>query len=131
MLGTKSKPKPAPTTSSSSKMPNAARESNETCVVAPGALIEGKFSSTENIRIDGAIKGDVKCDLRLVMGDSGKIKGNVTARNAIIMGKIEGEVHVAETLHLKSSAVIRGAVHAKYMVVDEGARYFGDCQVGG
>ncbi len=131
MLGTKAKP------STDNKFPssassNGARDAStgDTCVISSGTIIEGKFSATENVRLDGLIKGEVKCSQRLVMGESGRIEGNIRTKDAIIMGKIEGEIFVEGTLHLKGSCLIRGAIHAKFMVVDEGARYVGECKIG-
>ena len=109
---------------------NAAKDSQDTCVVAAGTTIEGKFSSTENVRLDGFIKGQVKCTQRLVMGESGRVEGNIRTKDAIIMGTVEGELVVEGTLHLKNTSLIRGSITAKYMVVDEGARYVGDCKIG-
>jgi cytoskeletal protein CcmA (bactofilin family) len=109
---------------------NSSKESQDTCVVAAGTTIEGKFSSSENVRLDGQVKGEVKCALRLVMGETGKIEGNVRTKDAIIMGTIEGELVAEGSLHLKSTAVIRGTINAKNLTVDEGARYIGECKIG-
>jgi cytoskeletal protein CcmA (bactofilin family) len=107
-----------------------AKESLDTCVIAAGTTIEGKFASSENVRMDGKVKGEVKCALRLVMGETGRIEGIVHTKDAIIMGTIEGELVAEGSLHLKSTAVIRGTITAKNMTVDEGARYIGDCKIG-
>ncbi len=109
---------------------NASKESQDTCVVAAGTTIEGKFSATENVRLDGQIKGEVKCSQRLVMGEMGRIEGNFRTKDAIIMGTVEGEVTAEGLLHLKNTAVIRGTITAKNLIVDEGARYSGECKIG-
>ncbi|MBI5917745.1 MAG: polymer-forming cytoskeletal protein [Bacteroidetes bacterium] len=109
---------------------NAAKDSSDTCVIASGTNIEGKFNAAENVRVDGFMKGDVKCSQRLVMGETGRIEGKVHTKDAIVMGKIEGEVVVEGTLHLKGTALIKGTITAKFMIVDEGARYVGECKIG-
>lgn len=106
------------------------KEGAVTTVIAKGTLIEGKFSCTENVRLDGAIHGEVKVDKRLVMGDGSYVQGNIHARDAAIKGKIKGDIHVKEALHLMDTAVIEGNISAKTMVVDEGARYNGSCKIG-
>jgi len=106
------------------------KEGAVTTVIAKGTLIEGKFSCTENVRLDGAIHGEVKVDKRLVMGDGSYVQGNINARDAAIKGKIKGDIHVKEALHLMDTAVIEGNISAKTMVVDEGARYNGSCKIG-
>ena len=106
------------------------KDSQETCVVAAGTTIEGKFSSTENVRLDGKVKGEVKCSQRLVMGETGKVEGNVRTKDGIIMGTVEGELIAEGSLHLKATAMIRGTITAKTLMVDEGAKYVGECKIG-
>lgn len=132
MLGTKARPaSKASSALSSNPMPSASKgESKATCVVADGTVIEGQFNSTENVRMDGMVKGEVKCSHRLVMGTTGKIEGKIYTQDATIMGTIDGEIHVKGTLHLKDTAKIYGTIHATFLVVDEGAVFIGECAVG-
>ncbi len=129
MLGTKTKPK-ASTENIRLNGMNGLKEPGETCVVSEGTIIEGKFNASENVRLDGTVKGEVKCDKRLVMGGKGKVEGIVTTQDAVIMGTIEGELKVGGTLTLKGTSLIRGTITAKFMVVEEGARYYGECNIG-
>lgn len=101
-----------------------------TTVIAKGTVIEGKFSCAENVRLDGNIHGEVKVDKRLVMGDTSYVQGNIQARDAAIKGKIKGDIVVKEALHLMDTAMIEGNITAKTIVVEEGARYNGSCQIG-
>lgn len=127
MLGAKSK---QPAEKTLTVVANTAKDSQDTCVVATGTSIEGKFAASENVRLDGFLKGEVKCSQRLVMGETGRIEGSIRTKDAIIMGNIEGEIVAEGTLHLKGTGFIKGSITAKYMVVDEGARYVGDCKIG-
>ena len=129
MLGSKSKNKSR--TENSNSMNNGMPGSGTTCVIAKGTAIEGKFDSSEDVRLDGSIKGDVRCKQRVVMGESGKIDGTLHAADAVIMGKVFGEIVISGTLHLKNTATIEGNITARSMTVDEGARYNGECKVGG
>lgn len=101
------------------------------CVVSSGTKIEGGFASSENIRLDGALVGELRCDRRLVIGEAGLIEGKVTAAEAVIMGRIVGDVAVAGALHLMATARIEGDISAGSLIVDEGARYNGRCQISG
>jgi cytoskeletal protein CcmA (bactofilin family) len=101
-----------------------------TCVISQGSVLEGTFSSKENVRLDGRIKGDVNCDNRLVMGDSGTVEGSINAGEAVIMGSVQGNITIKETLYLKSTARINGNIRAKLLSVEEGAQYNGECRIG-
>lgn len=125
MLGSKRKRTPEVNNNAVNSAQNAA-----TCVISQGTKIVGEFSAIENVRLDGEIEGDVTCKQRIVMGETGRIKGKIIAADAIIMGKIDGELIVSNTIHLKGTANINGIITGKSMTVDEGAVYSGECRVG-
>ncbi len=128
MLGTKARNKK--TAAAQNGANYNAGTSGVTCVIANGTVITGQFAATEDVRLDGVIEGDVKCDKRIVMGETGCVKGTIHAADAVIMGTIDGELIVTNTIHLKSSAKIDGKIQGKSMTVDEGAVYNGECKVG-
>ncbi len=107
-------------------------ESNpsNSCVLDSGTVIEGTVRSSEDLRLDGKIIGDVFCEKRFVMGETGKVEGKINCGESLISGKIEGEIGVKGLLHLLSSAYIKGKIMASKMIVDEGANYSGECLIG-
>ena len=102
----------------------------QTCIIAKGTIIDGKITTTENMRVDGTVKGEVHCEKRLVMDAGGFVNGTVHANTATIKGKIEGKVVIAETLHLLEMSHIKGNIKAKQLKVEEGAKYEGELRVG-
>ncbi len=98
--------------------------------IAPGTHIEGKFITSEDLRLDGQIKGEVLCYKKLVMGENGQLDGDVVCEDSSIRGKIVGTLKVKGLLHLLASARLEGKIMAKKMVVDEGASYSGECLIG-
>lgn len=129
MFGSNTKEK-KPGSPAASTLNGTDKEGSATTVIAKGTVIEGKFACNENVRLDGAIHGEVKVDKRFVMGDTSYVQGNIHARDAAIRGKIKGDLYIKEALHLMESAVIEGNISAKTMIVEEGARYNGACKIG-
>ena len=80
--------------------------------------------------MDGKIVGDVFCDQRFVMGDKGKVEGKVKCSDSVVSGNIDGEINVNGLLHLMGTAFIKGKIMASKMIVDEGAKYSGECLIG-
>ena len=101
-----------------------------TCIIAKGTVIEGKITTTENMRVDGIVKGEVRCEKRLVMDAGGFINGEVSAATSVIKGKVEGSITVTETLHLLDSSHIKGTIKTRQLKVEEGAKYEGELKVG-
>lgn len=132
MLGMKSKTKTksgSDRNHSSNGLPSKMGK-GATTVIAKGTKLDGIFECSQDVRLDGEILGEVKCDGRLVMGESGKISGKIKTSDADIMGTIEGEIVVNGSLVLRSTAFIKGTIIAAFMSVEEGARYTGECKVG-
>lgn len=98
--------------------------------IAPGTHIEGKFITSEDVRLDGRITGEVLCHKKLVMGEHGHMNGDVVCEDSSIRGKIFGTLKVKGLLHLLATAKLEGKIMAKKMVVDEGASYSGECLIG-
>jgi cytoskeletal protein CcmA (bactofilin family) len=130
MFATATKEKPKASGSKGPGFNSQDNDTTETTVVSRGSTLEGKFSSTVNVRLDGEVRGDVLVEKRLVVGEDSEIQGNVRASYAAVKGKIRGDIEVKETLHLHATAFIEGNIKAKMLVVDEGARYNGSCLVG-
>lgn len=98
--------------------------------IAPGTRIEGKFTTSEDVRLDGQLIGEIQCYKKLVMGEQGQIEGDVVCEDSSIRGKIMGTLKVKGLLHLLATARLEGKIMAKKMVVDEGASYSGECLIG-
>lgn len=104
---------------------NNITENGMTCVIAEGTRIEGKFTSTENVRLDGQIKGEVNVTKKLVMGNNSFIDGNISAQSIAVQGRIKGNLKISDTLQLLPTANIEGDINANALIVDEGAVYNG------
>ena len=56
------------------------------CVISQGTIIEGKIKTSEGLSLDGTILGEVNCEKKLVLGQSGKIEGTVNCNESFIKG---------------------------------------------
>ena len=102
-----------------------------TCVIAEGTVITGTFTSTENVRLDGIIDGNVTIDRKLVLGERSEIKGNIKAASFAVKGKVVGNMEVSDLLHIQNTADISGDMNAKVLIVEEGGKYNGKLNIGG
>lgn len=109
---------------------NNVPETNDTCFIAEGTVIKGEFKTSANVRLDGKIHGNVNCDGKIIMGKKGAINGNIRSDKFSVEGFFEGELLVADTLHLLGTANVSGVFKAGKLIVDEGAILNGECQIG-
>lgn len=130
-MATITREKQAPDTAKGGMAAGASGPGTNTCVISKDTVIEGNFAAEQDVRLDGVIKGDVRCSKKLVVGETGKIEGKVFAESAVVMGAIQGEVTIQDLLLLKGTALVDGTLQAKSIQVEEGGRYLGECKVGG
>lgn len=100
-------------------------------VIGEGTRIEAAMlSSQRGVRINGYYKGVIDIDSSLVLGDTGMIVGDVTAKYFLVAGEVTGNITCASKVHLASSARVYGDVAASAMEVDEGAKVSGRYIIG-
>lgn len=109
---------------------SSAVESSSINLIGNGTNITGDINSNGDVRIDGALKGNLSISGKLVVGPSGNIEGNVTCQNADISGEIHGKVTVSELLSLKSSAKLLGDIITGKISIEPNATFTGTCNMG-
>ena len=110
---------------------NASELDAPATVIGEGTRIEAAMlTSQRSVRINGYYKGIIDIDSSLVLGDTGVIVGDVTAKYFLVAGEITGNINCSSQVHLASTARIYGDVVAASMVVDEGAKVSGRYIIG-
>lgn len=99
--------------------------------ISEGTKIVGDITSKGGFRIEGVVEGNVKTDGRVVVGESGRIKGTLVCDNADFEGEFSGKLDVAGTLTLKSTAKIEGEVLIGKLAVEPGASFNATCSMKG
>ena len=103
---------------------------NSSNTIAKGTQVTGNIETFGNIRIEGKVKGDIKSKSKVVLGKSSEIEGNMLAQNAEIAGKVKGTIEISEVLILKPSAEIHGDIITNKLIVESGASFVGNCNMG-
>jgi cytoskeletal protein CcmA (bactofilin family) len=94
-----------------------------------GSKIVGKIFADSDFRIDGEVEGTITCNGKVVIGQKGFLKGSISCVNAEIIGTVEGDIVVTETLSLRGTAVIKGDVKTKVLMVEPNAIFNGTCSM--
>jgi cytoskeletal protein CcmA (bactofilin family) len=97
--------------------------------IGEGTRITGDMSVEHDLRVEGSIKGAVSVGGTLVLSVTGSIEGDVVSRSAALAGRLTGNVHVQEKLVLEEKSVLQGDLHARELVVQEGAIFQGRCSM--
>lgn len=95
-----------------------------------GTTVEGAVKSVSDIRVDGTIKGQLICDAKVIIGPTGYVEGEIKCKNAVIEGKFQGSLDVAELLNIRESAKVGGEIATSKLIVQSGAVFNVACNMG-
>lgn len=99
-------------------------------VIGEGMTVEAaRLSGVGSLRIDGDYSGIIDIDGELVLGETGRIDGDIRARRILLAGKVQGNIDCMTLLHVTHTASLVGNVVASSFMVDEGAVFNGQCQM--
>lgn len=99
-------------------------------LIGAGTIIEGEVKANGDLRVDGTIMGSVSSKSKVVVGSTGQIQGDIFCQNADISGSVKGKITVAEMLFLKATAKVNGDIVTGKLVVEVGASFTGNCNMG-
>ncbi len=93
-----------------------------TSFFAPGFRMIGDIDSTNDVRVEGIIQGNITTSKKIIVGKSGQIIGNAKASQISIMGEIVGEVVATDIAVIGETGVVHGTVICNKIKIDEGAQ---------
>lgn len=100
-------------------------------MIGPGTKIKGDIETNGDIKIDGAVEGNVVSKGRVLIGQNGVVNGEVKCTNCDIYGTFDGKILVTELLSLKSSSKLTGDVKTGKLSIEPGAIFTGTCDMTG
>jgi cytoskeletal protein CcmA (bactofilin family) len=95
--------------------------------ILSGTEITGDIVSDSNLLIEGEIIGNISCSGKVMIGTSGKVRGNLVCVNAEVDGAMDGELTIENLLVLHSTARIKGDIQTLKLTIEEGAYFEGAC----
>lgn len=99
--------------------------------IVEGTKIKGEIFSVADFRLDGELIGSFSSEGKLVIGETGKVTGEISCKNLDIEGIYEGKAQVSDMLTVKSKAKIKGEVVVGKLSVEPGAEFTAVCQMKG
>lgn len=102
---------------------------NSVSRISEGTSVTGEIKSSNDIRVDGQVKGKMYSEGRIVVGEHASIEGTLLCSNLDLWGKINGDVYVKELLSLKGTSSVTGNLQVRKLQVEIGAELNGTCKM--
>jgi len=95
--------------------------------ISQGTEIIGSITASGDMRIDGILEGNLTSKSKIVIGETGRIKGDLICKNVDVWGSFEGKISATESVSLKAVAVVIGEIKASKLLIEAGAKFNGSC----
>jgi cytoskeletal protein CcmA (bactofilin family) len=96
-------------------------------VIGSGSSFRGTLMVSGTLRIEGEFEGDIlNCD-RLEIAEHGLMRSDVEVREALIQGRVIGNVRALGLLEMKTGAKVEGDVAAVSVAMEPGVFFSGRC----
>jgi cytoskeletal protein CcmA (bactofilin family) len=95
---------------------------DEKTIIGEHISIEGSISGEEDLQIEGSMKGNIELEKHnFRVGPSGRMDGEITARNVSVSGEFKGNIKSHEKVEVTREADFYGEIKAKSISVEDGA----------
>lgn len=96
-------------------------------VIGVNSNFRGTLMVSGTLRIDGEFEGDIlNCD-RLEIGEHGIMRADVEVKDAVIMGRVYGNIRALGSIEMRAGARVEGDVAALTVAMEQGVRFTGRC----
>ena len=101
---------------------------NAKVVIGNGVSLSGEIKKADEVQIDGEADVTMKTD-NIVIGNTGKCKGNVETHNADIWGTFDGDLKASGTLTIQEAGVATGTIEYQKMQIKLGGKLSWDIKI--
>lgn len=89
-------------------------------------VIRGELKGSEDLVVDGQLEGTINLtEGRLTIGPSANVAADLTAKDVLIMGHLQGNVVASGRVELRAGSVVEGDVRALRLAVEDNAVFRG------
>jgi cytoskeletal protein CcmA (bactofilin family) len=102
----------------------------EQAVIAKGLTLKGEITGTESLYVDGRVEGSISLPgSRVTVGRNGQVNANISAREIVVMGKVQGNVSASDSVNIRAEGGVTGDVTAARISIEDGAFFKGGIDI--
>jgi len=98
-------------------------------VIGPDTSVRGDFRVAGGVRLDGQVEGRMDINETLVTGPKALLKGELHCRDAVVAGRIEGDIYAADNVELQTGAQVFGNIRCRGLVIQPACLFQGNCSM--
>ena len=104
-------------------------ENKSSSILGPELEIHGDVKVSGSLLIYGKVFGNIKSNGTIQTANGSVVNGNISARDASISGKVDGDLDVEKKVTLGDTSNLSGNLKASILTIEEGAKFDGVCSM--
>jgi len=104
-------------------------KTEEATVIATGVQLSGTIKGTSDVILHGALEGNIELSGTLVLGKSGKVRGEIEATNVVVEGDLEGTIRATGKVEIRDGGKCKGDIFTPTIAISEHAYFEGDVKM--
>jgi len=98
--------------------------------LGPSLRVKGDITGTEDLLIDGSIEGAIQLkERKLTVGTGAKLQADIDARDVVVYGCVQGNVHATGRIEIKKGGSVIGDLRAAQFTIEDGADFKGSIEI--
>jgi cytoskeletal protein CcmA (bactofilin family) len=100
---------------------------NSVAVIGKSVQIRGEVKGSEDLVVDGHVEGSITLlGSRLTVGPNAYVAANVSAKDVILLGRLQGNVSATGRVELRDGCDLVGDISAGRLSIEENAVFRGN-----
>jgi len=104
-------------------------ESKSSSILGPELEIHGDVKVSGSLLIYGKVYGNIQSNGAVQTANGSVVSGNISAKDAAIGGKVDGDLDVEKKVTLGDTSFLTGNLKASILTIEEGAKFDGVCSM--
>ena len=107
-----------------------ATKEQEITQIGHSVTIKGDISGNSDVRVAGNVIGGISIEGELIVERQGMVEADIKTTTAVVAGSVKGNIDCSDKLILESTSQFEGNIKTKRLIIQEGAIFQGNCQMG-
>jgi len=95
-------------------------------VIGHESVVNGNVATKGSLKVDGIINGGIEQADSVIIGENGKVIGDINAQSVLISGEVSGNIHAYISVELMEDAKVAGDIKTSQISINEGAFFQGN-----
>jgi cytoskeletal protein CcmA (bactofilin family) len=103
------------------------KEDQAISLIGEEISVVGTLNLQDNVlRLDGRVEGKIIGQGTLIVGEKGRLQGEIQIGRLILGGRVDGRVTASEGIHITLTGKLYGTALTSQLIIDEGGVFDGE-----